>query len=58
MQEIDNEEYLENLHQLLLKKLRLYDKEEEAAIKRKLISFAMRKGYSYEEIKSVMPEIN
>ena len=58
LQEIDSEEYLDNLHQLLLKKLRLYDKEEEVTLKRKLISFAMRKGYSYEEIKSVMPEIN
>ena len=55
LQEIDEEEYLDNLHQLLQKKLRQYNLEDKKIIKSKLVSFAFSKGYSYEDIKRMMP---
>ncbi len=59
MKEIDNEVYLDNLKQLLLKKSRTLGAEEDAFRKnQKLFQYALQKGYESELISQVLRETN
>ena len=57
MLEIDDSEYIDTLYQLLCKKMRQYDKEDQFVAKNKLIKYATGRGYSYEVIKEQLDRL-
>jgi len=59
IQEIDNDEYLEKLKHIILKKKSLLEKKEkdDQVLKKKIINFALSKGFSYSDIFKVIQEL-
>lgn len=59
IQEIDNDEYLEKLKHIILKKKSLLEKKEkdDQVLRKKIINFALSKGFSYTDIFKVIQEL-
>lgn len=60
MKEIDREAYMEQLKQLLLKKKKLIEKKEKDSmmLRKKIINFALSKGYHLADIMELMKKNN
>lgn len=60
LREIDYEKYLHQLQQLLMKKKQILEKKEDDKylLKKKIINFALSKGYQLDEIIKALQDIN
>ncbi len=57
-EEIDEEEYEDNIQRLLIKKKRTLTKEDTFTAKRKLSNYMLQKGYTYEEFRPFIDLVN
>ena len=57
LEEIDEEEYKEALHHLLVKKNKEINEEDDFLRKKKLVSYALGKGYEYPVVKEVLERV-
>lgn len=57
LEEIDEKEYRETLHELLARKNREIRNKDPMARKKKLLSFALQKGYEYAQVMEMTREI-
>lgn len=56
--QLDNEKYLSQLQTILIKKHEVLARQKKDNIRRRLVQFALQKGYTYLEIDTVLKQLN